>query len=153
MCEKTHTNQCPVGMHWQAPCQYPPVWFGPMKWRLLWRKSIWKSATFKSGRIISAPQTLENLTVRIELLQSSYMRACRFLTSIELHFCRHLQISEDLKCWGASDITCGQRHHTIEGLKERGVEWRRARWSSLKQRERAIINQTNTGTVSNATLG
>ena len=32
------------------------------------------------------------------------MRVCRFLTSIELHVCGHLQISEDLKCWGAWDI-------------------------------------------------
>jgi len=50
------------------------------------------------SNIISAPQTLENLTAMIELLQSSCMRVCRFLTSSELHFCGHLQISEDLKC-------------------------------------------------------
>ena len=38
-------------------------------------------------------------------------------------------------------------------MKERGVERGSARRSSLKGRERAIVNQTNTGTVSKATLG
>ena len=42
-------------------------------------------------------------------------------------------------------------HHTIDRL-EGGVE-RSARRSFLKGRERAIVNQTNIGTVSKATLG
>ena len=46
-----------------------------------------------------------------------------------------------------------QEHHTIDRLKERGVERGRARQSSFKERERAIVNQTYTGTVSEATLG
>ena len=47
-----------------------------------------------------------------------------------------------------------QRQHTIDRLEERGVERGiSARRSSLKGRERAIVNQTNTGTVSTATLG
>ena len=46
-----------------------------------------------------------------------------------------------------------QGHHTIDRLEERGVEGRSARRSPLKGRERAIVNQTNIGTVSNATLG
>ena len=46
-----------------------------------------------------------------------------------------------------------QGHHTIDRLEERGVERGSARRSSLKGRERAIVNQTNTGTVSKATLG
>ena len=38
--------------------------------------------------------------------------------------------------------------------RERGVfERGSARWSSLKGQERAIVNQTNIGTVSKATLG
>ena len=40
-------------------------------------------------------------------------------------------------------------YHTINRLEERGVERR----SSLKGRERVIVNQTNIGTVSEATLG
>ena len=49
--------------------------------------------------------------------------------------------------------TQSQGHHTIDRLEERGVERGNARRSSLKGRERAIINQTNIGTVSKATLG
>ena len=37
--------------------------------------------------------------------------------------------------------------------EEKGVERGSARRSSLKGRERAIVNQTNIGTVSKATLG
>ena len=46
-----------------------------------------------------------------------------------------------------------QGHHTIYRLEERGVERGSARRSSLKGRQRAIVNQTNIGTVSKATLG
>ena len=46
-----------------------------------------------------------------------------------------------------------QGHHTIDRLEERGVERESARRSSLKEREKAIINQTNIETVSKATLG
>ena len=44
-------------------------------------------------------------------------------------------------------------HHTIDRLEERGVERGSARRSSLKGRERAIVNRTNTGTVLKAMLG
>ena len=46
-----------------------------------------------------------------------------------------------------------QGHHTIDGLEDRGVERESARRSSLKGRERAIVNQRNIGTVPKATLG
>ena len=46
-----------------------------------------------------------------------------------------------------------QGHHTTDRLEERGVERGSARRSSLKGRERAIVNLTNIGTVSKATLG
>ena len=46
-----------------------------------------------------------------------------------------------------------QGHHTTDRLEERGVERGSARRSSLKGRERAIVNHTNIGTVSKATLG
>ena len=42
-----------------------------------------------------------------------------------------------------------QGHHTIHRLEERGVERGSGRRSPL----RAVVNQTNIGTVSNATLG
>jgi ribonuclease HI len=46
-----------------------------------------------------------------------------------------------------------QGHHTIDHLEERGIERGSAQRSSLGGRERAIVNQTNIGTVSRATLG
>ena len=44
-------------------------------------------------------------------------------------------------------------HLDRDRLEERGVERGSARRSSLKGRERAIVSQTNIGTVSKATLG
>ena len=46
-----------------------------------------------------------------------------------------------------------QGHHTIDHLEERGVKRGSARRPSLKGRERAIVSQTNIGTVSKTTLG
>ena len=40
-----------------------------------------------------------------------------------------------------------QGHHTLDRLEERGVDRGSARRSSLKGRERAIVNQTNTATL------
>ena len=60
--------------------------------------------------------------------------------------------SEDLKCWGAWDTT-SQGHQTIDRLEEKGVERGSTRRSSFKVRERAIVNQTNSGTITKATLG
>ena len=49
--------------------------------------------------------------------------------------------------------TQSQGYNTIDRLEETGVERGSARQSFLKGRERAIVNQTNTGTVSKATSG
>ena len=46
-----------------------------------------------------------------------------------------------------------QRHHNTNRLEECGVERGSAGQASLKGRERAIVNQTNVGRVSKATLG
>ena len=46
-----------------------------------------------------------------------------------------------------------QGHCTISRLEERDVEKESARQSSLKRRERAIVNQTNIGTILKAMLG
>ena len=46
-----------------------------------------------------------------------------------------------------------QGHHTTDRLEERGVERGSVRRSSLRGRERAIVSQTNIGTISKATLG
>ena len=45
-----------------------------------------------------------------------------------------------------------QGHHIIDCLEERGVKRGSARRSSLKRQERAIVSQTNIGTVSKAML-
>ena len=63
-----------------------------------------------------------------------------------LHFGRS-EVLKSLRHYPRSQI---QGYHTME---ERGVERGSARRSSLKGRERAMINQTNTGAVSKATLG
>ena len=60
--------------------------------------------------------------------------------------------SEDLKCWGAWDTTCGRKAKDIDRLQEGGVERGSTRRSSLNVRERAIVSQTNIGTVSKATF-
>ena len=61
-------------------------------------------------------------------------------------------VSEDLKCWGAWDTTLrakSQGHHMTDRLEERGVERANLpRRSSLKGRERAIVNQTSSRSVS-----
>ena len=44
-------------------------------------------------------------------------------------------------------------HHSIDRLKERGVEKGSGRHSTLQGRERSVLNQTYIGTVSRATLG
>ena len=44
-------------------------------------------------------------------------------------------------------------HHSIDSLKERGVEKGSGRHSTLQGRERSVFNQTNIGTVSRAILG
>ena len=50
--------------------------------------------------------------------------------------------------------TASQGLHAIDRLvEERGIERGRARRTRLKGRERAIVSQTNIGTVLKATLG
>ena len=44
-------------------------------------------------------------------------------------------------------------HHSIDRLKERGVEKGSGRHSTLQGRERSVFNQANIGTVSRTTLG
>ena len=44
-------------------------------------------------------------------------------------------------------------HHSIDRLKERGVEKVSGQHSTLQGQERSVFNQTNTGTVSRPALG
>ena len=59
--------------------------------------------------------------------------------------------SEVLRSWRHHLRVQSQGHHTLDRLEGRGVERGSARRSALKGRERAIVNQTNIGTVSKAT--
>ena len=45
------------------------------------------------------------------------------------------------------------QHHSLDRLEERGIERGSGRWSTLRDKEKAIFNQTNIGTISKATLG
>ena len=66
-------------------------------------------------------------------------------------------VSEDLKCWGAWDPTCTKSQRRITP----SIAWRREAWKEevlddlpwKDERARAIVSQTNIGTVSKATLG
>ena len=60
----------------------------------------------------------------------------------------HIEFSNWVSCYVQS-----QGHHIIDRLEERDVERGSASRSSLKGPESAIVIQTNTGTVSEATLG
>ena len=45
------------------------------------------------------------------------------------------------------------KHHSIDHLKERGVEKRSGRHSILRSRERSVLDRTIVDSVSRATLG
>ena len=64
-------------------------------------------------------------------------------------------VSEDLKCWGTWDITCGHKAKNVTPPTAwaRGVATGSCRRSPLKGRKGAIVNQANNGTVSKTILG
>ena len=64
-------------------------------------------------------------------------------------------VFEDMKCWGAWDSAFRHKAKeiTTSTAWRRGTERGSARRSSLKGRERTIVNKTNIGTVSKATFG
>ena len=95
-------------------------------WREMMEKIDWlKKQTNKTKKTTTAA-----ITSRLRLGRSEVLRSLR-----------HYQRAQN------------QRQHTTDHLEERGVARGSARRSSLKVRERAIVSQTNTGTVSKATLG
>ena len=60
-------------------------------------------------------------------------------------------VLEDLKRWGTWDITCGHKANVV--APSITIERHRRRKWSLNGWERAIVNQTNAGIVSQAKLG
>ena len=79
-------------------------------------------------------------------------RADRLPSKPTLTSALRLGRSEVLRSLGQHLRAQSQGHHTIDRLEERGVERGSARRSSLKGRQRAIVSQMSTGTVSKATL-
>ena len=61
--------------------------------------------------------------------------------------------SEVLRCLRFYLLAQTHGHHTVDRLGGRSAERRSARQSPFKRRERTIVNQTNSGTGSMATLG
>ena len=73
------------------------------------------------------------ITTGLRLGRSDVLRAVR----------QHLQQLEDNQ----------EHHHSVDRLLERDIQKGSGRLSTLRGRERAVVNQTNIGTVSKATLG
>ena len=91
---------------------------------------MWKETMSSAGKIAKAmhlASALLNWILQLSMQDSVYVMDLFY----EVH---HLRAQ-------------GQGYHTIDRLEERGVERGSARRSSLKRRERAIVNQTNSGTV------
>ena len=129
-------------------CPEPEEWNG--EWRGVGEGGGWcMRATGSSWSIenqvpfcIRFPSVNHSLCDPLGCLYKSRHRHLQMDTA-----CSHLVITfEDLKCWGAWDTTC--RHKvTIDRLEERRAGRRK------QGRERAIVSQTNNGTVSKAMLG
>ena len=77
------------------------------------------------------------------LADKTVTNAMRLVRSEVLRSLRHYVLAQSR----------GHHHHTIGRLVGRGMERESARLSSLKGRERIIVNQMNTETVLKATFG
>ena len=73
------------------------------------------------------------ITTGLRLGKSEVLRAAK----------HHLQQLEDSR----------EHHHSVDRLVDRGIRRGSGRGSTLRGAERAVVNQTNIGTVSNTTLG
>ena len=80
-------------------------------------------------------------------------RADRLASTADITSGLHLGRAEVLRGLRNFLSTDKPEHHSIDRLKERGVEKGSGRHSTLQGRERSVFNQTNTGTVPRATLG
>ena len=102
-------------------------------------------------------------SLRLQTLQWSYCpghagvsgneRADRLASTADITSGLQLGRAEVLKGLRNFLSTDKPEHHSIDRLKERGVEKGSGRHSTLQGRERSVFNQTNIGTVSRATLG
>ena len=164
----SHKRAVRVGLDCQARCDYHP-WSQPSPWQWRWKQRLSRGDNRITRAII--------LTDSMSLLQKvkSGMGSPEWNVSLVDIRLRRLQwlcclghagvLGNDRAhglagkasglllgtCWGAWDThylrVQSQGHHTIDRLEERSVESGSAGRSSVKGRERAIINQTNIGTL------
>ena len=80
-------------------------------------------------------------------------RADRLESTADITFGLQLGRAEVLRGLRNFLNTDKPEHHSIDRLKERGVEKGSGRHSTLQGQERSVFNQANIGTVSRATLG
>ena len=80
-------------------------------------------------------------------------RADRLASTADITSGLQLDRAEVLRCSRNSLNMDRSEHHSIDRLKERGVEKGSGRHSTLQGGERSVFNQANIGTVSRATLG
>ena len=80
-------------------------------------------------------------------------RADRLMGKAAITSGLHLGKSEVLRSLKHYLQAQSQGHHTISCVEEGGVEGGSAQQSSLKGQGRAIVNQTDIGTISKSTLG
>ena len=118
--------------------RWPPSNTQPLDWNaslvnIHFRKLPWCTAPGHAG--VKGNDRTDRLAGKASLTSSSLLGRSEVLRSSR-HYLR----------------AQSQGHHTIDRLEERGVERGSARRSSSKGRERAIVHQTNIGTVSKATL-
>ena len=134
---------------WWNVCACPDlltVYFGDQRSKTKYYVSFLESSILSFGSwLVDAKQRTHKLKQTCQparfagkatLTSSLLLGKCKVLRSL-----RHYLLAQS------------ERHHTTNRLEERGSERGSARRSSLKGRERAIVSQTNIGTVSKATLG
>ena len=97
------------------------------------RKLLWVYCPGHAG--VKGNYRADRLVGKATLINGLLLRRSQMLRSL-----RHYPLAQS------------QGHHTIDRLEEKVVEKGSAGRSSLRGRERAIVNQTNVGTVSKATL-
>ena len=98
------------------------------------RNLLW--VYFTGHAVVKENDRADKLAGKATLISALLSRRCQVLRSLR-HYLR----------------AQSRGHKTFDRLEMRGVERGSARRSSLKGRERAIVNQTNIESVSKATLG
>ena len=120
-------------------------WASHKKWKMEWEAQTgmcrWSTSIFKNScgpghAGVKWNDRADRLAGRATLTSGLLLRRSEVLRNLR-HYLR----------------AQSQGHHTIDRLEDSGMGRGSTRRSSLKGRERAIVNQTNIGTVSKATLG